>query len=88
MALKPQNPASDVDWRNDWSALLASGETIATRQWSIAPDDSPTLLANATSESVRVSGLAAGTVYRLSETVVTSAGNTMKRGFTIRCDEL
>jgi hypothetical protein len=87
MALKPQDPNSTATWQHDWSAELASGETIASRQWSIDPDSDPTLLSNATAETVTVSGLTAGVVYKLSERVVTSAGNALERGFTIRCDD-
>ena len=82
-----QDPADGLDWQQDWSDFLAEGDTIASRQWTIEPDGSPTHLANATEEAVTVSGLSAGVVYRLSEKITTAAGVVAERSITIRCEE-
>lgn len=87
MVYRLQSPDDIEKWARDWEdEYLDVGETIASRQWTIDPDDSPTLLANATSATVTVSGLAAGTVYLVCEEIVTSNGRTAKRCFTIRAE--
>lgn len=88
MTLKIQDPSDRLDWQHDWSDFLASGDTIASRQWTIDPDNSPTLLSSATSAKVYVAGLTAGVVYRLSEKIVTAAGVEGERSLTIRCEDV
>ena len=83
-----QAPGGTLTWSHDWSDFLAAGETIASRVWTIDPDESPTLLADTTAAAVTVAGLAAGTVYRLTETVTTSAGVIAPRAIVIRADPL
>ena len=85
MALKLQDMADALKWARDWSDFLATGENITSRQWTIDPDESPPLLTNPTSENVTVSNLRFGVVYRVSLAIVTDAGNTAKRSFTIEC---
>lgn len=87
MGYELQAPGDSLTWQHDWSDFLAEGETITGRQWTIDPDGSPTLLSTATAAAVTVAGLSAGVVYRLTETITTSAGNVAARSFTIRCEK-
>ena len=71
---------------NGW---LAAGETITTSTWSV-----PTGITQATPAPSQADGLAkiwlsggiAGEEYRITNTVVTSAGRTGRRSFTIRVE--
>jgi len=81
-----QSSGSALFWQNDWTDWLAAGDTVATQQWTITPDESPTLLANATSTAVTVSGLAEGTKYSLTEVMTTTLGETGTRSITISCE--
>lgn len=87
MTFKLMDPSDVLDWTHDWSAFLAGGDSISSRLWTIDPDASPSHVSDTTAAAVKVSGLAAGTVYRLSEKIVTSAGLTAERSLTIRCEE-
>lgn len=88
MTYKLMDPADRLDWTHDWSDFLGAGDSIASRVWSIDPDDSPSLLSDATSATVIVSGLSAGQVYHLAEKITTAAGYIAERGLTIRCENL
>ena len=89
MPYKVMDPSDDLNWSHDWTDFLASGETISTRLWTISPDSSPTLLSNPTAAAVHVAGLAAGTVYLLSEKIITDASpqNTAERSLSILCED-
>lgn len=88
MTYRLQNPADIEKWARDWTTeYLASGETVSAYQWEISPDSSPTLLSNATAETVSVGSLTPGVVYRLSLTVTTTNGRTAKRAITLRGEE-
>ena len=84
-----QDPTDKLDYTHDWSDFLAAGDSIASRLWTIDPDDggSPSLLSNITSAAVFVEGLQAGIVYRLSEKITTANGVVAERSITIRCGE-
>lgn len=79
-----------LDWPIDWSALLASGETISSSQWAISPAESGGLsvksgsaaIAEATT-SCLVEGGVPGHVYELTNTIATSDGRTDCRTVTI-----
>lgn len=82
-----QDPADTLDWANDWTNFLAAGDTISAHQWTIEPEESPTLLTNPTSASVLVSGLTKGVVYILSDEITTANGIIAERSVTIRCEQ-
>jgi hypothetical protein len=88
MPLKVMDPSDKLNWSHNWIDFLASGDSISSRQWTIDPDASPTLLSNATAESVTVDNLTAGVVYRLSEKITTTNGFNGERSLTIRCTQL
>lgn len=81
------DPNDQLTWSHDWSDFLAVGDSIASRQWTIDPDASPTLLASATSATVTAGPLDAGNVYRLSEKIATANGEIAERAIVIRCEE-
>ena len=83
-----QDPSDIQDWSNDWTDYLAGGDTISSRQWTIDPDTSPSLLTNETTAAVLVGGLTLGTVYVLSEKITTVNGIEGERSITIRCEQL
>lgn len=85
---KTQDPTENLDWSNDWTDFLADGDAIASRLWTIDPDESPTLLTDTTTSAVKVTGLTAGVVYRLSEAITTNNGVVGERSIVIRCEEL
>ena len=83
-----QDPSDTLDWSNDWTDFLADGDSISSRQWTIDPDASPTLLTNPTAAAVIVAGLTVGTIYALSEKITTANGIIGERSITIRCEQL
>lgn len=78
-------PGEALDWSFDWSAYLPEGIAIASRQWAVTPAG-PTLT-NDTGEAVRVSGLAAGQIYVLSQAATLSSGEVAVQAITIRCEQ-
>ena len=85
-----QDPNDTLDYQHDWTDFLAVGDAIASRVWSIDPNDggSPSIIVSGgTSASVFVGHLTAGIVYRLSEKITTTNGIIAERAITIRCGE-
>lgn len=86
-----QDPSASIDHPIDWEDWLQPGEVVYGADFSITPDDSPTLLStdspyfSDTTTSVTVSNLTVGQIYRLSHTITTSAGRIDTRSLTIRC---
>ncbi len=85
---KTQDPTDVLDWTNDWTDFLAEGDSIASRQWTIRPDVSPSHLSADTTGTVLVSGLIAGNVYHLAEAIVTTNGITGERSIVIRSEDI
>ena len=71
----------------DWAPLLGS-DTIATSAWSVTPTG-PTVNAagtvTTTTTSTTMSGATLGAIYTLTNRIVTAAGETRDRAFTVRC---
>ncbi len=88
MPFKLMDPSDSLAWSHDWASFLADGDSVASQLWTIDPDSSPTLLTTPTQAIVTVSGLSAGTVYRLSEKMTTGNGEVGERSLTIRCEEI
>lgn len=91
MSVRLQDPGETRTYSNEWAADLSTenspAETVDTRQWTIDPDASPSLLEDAAAETVTVSDLDAGTVYRLTEQVTTTEGRVLEKAIIIRCEE-
>jgi len=83
-----KDPAATLDYGCDWSEWLAAGETIAASEWSVAAgltknsDDHTTTLA-----VVWLSGGVAGTTYRATNRVTTSAGRIDERSIYVVVEE-
>jgi hypothetical protein len=86
------DPQATLNYSHDWSTLwLETNDSIVSRQWTITPANAgspgtPTLVGD-TTDVVFVSGLLAGTVYRLVERVTTSAGVVDERSIVLRCED-
>jgi hypothetical protein len=96
VALRPIDPNETLDYALDWSDFLddagSPSDTISISTWEIYPSDGspagPTLsgeLQNSNSTCVFLSGCVHGSVYLLTNRVVTTVGRTADRSITIRC---
>jgi hypothetical protein len=80
--VQPVRQGSKLDYSHNWSAWLVDGDTIASHAWAISPTGP--VLTNETSSTVNVEGFTVGTVYRLTETIVTAAGRTGVREIVLK----
>ena len=85
---KTKDPDAVLDYGFDWSDWLASGETISTSAWVVdtgitADSDSNTT----TITTVWLSGGTAGKVYRITNSITTSAGREDDRSLLIKVQE-
>jgi hypothetical protein len=90
MSVRLQSPDARLDYAVDWAAELGEGETIAASRWRARPRG---LLAgnggiSGARTAVWVSGGRAGRVYRLTNTITTSAGRRHERTIVLRCEQL
>lgn len=86
------DPSETLDYTQDWSDWMATGDQLAQSLWSVRPADgavvsNATFDAGAHTSTVMLSNLTRSQVYQLSNTIVTTQGRTAERSFTIRCDE-
>jgi hypothetical protein len=82
-----QDPGETLDYSVDWTVRLAAGDSVATSAWAISPSG-PTLSGATETGSVAttlVTGLVLAGIYRLTNTVTTAEGQTMRESITIRC---
>jgi hypothetical protein len=83
-----KDPSASLDYVNDWTSWLATGETISTSTWTVPTgitkdSDSKT----STTTTIWLSGGTAGTVYTVANLIVTSASRTDERSFRILCED-
>jgi len=84
----PKDPDSIIDYGVDWSAWLASGETISSSAWIHSVDLTLVSQANSsTATTVFLSGGIAGTEYTLTNRITTSSSRTEDRSMLIKCQE-
>jgi len=79
-----KDPDSILDYSEDWSDWLATGETLSTAVWTVPAG--LTNVAEALGDSaatVWVSGGTAGTTYTVSCLITTTDGRTDRRSFSI-----
>jgi len=70
-----KDPDATLDYTIDWSAWLATGETIVISTWAIAPSG-PTNTGESFSASAATIWLSGGTVgkkYRITNSITTSS---------------
>jgi hypothetical protein len=82
------DPDAVLDYTIDWSQWLGDGETIAASTWDVPAgltevDESETT----TATSVRVSGGTAGTMYSVTNHIVTSTGQEDDRTIRLNVSE-
>ena len=96
MSVELKDPDAVLDYSQDWSTYLATGETISSSAWAVEGGDaSPVTTAMAISgtpslvgniATAFVSGGTKGQVYTLRNTIVTNQGRTDDRSWTIRVE--
>lgn len=83
-----KDPDADLDWQFNWADWLADGETISSATFTV--DDGLTVTSTGHDDTVAtvwLSGGTAGSVYRVTSHVVTSAARTDDRSISIRVTE-
>jgi hypothetical protein len=78
-------PNSKLDYGFDWTLWLATGETVATSNWTtdLLANSSPANTGTVT--SVFVEGGVVGTSYKLVNTITTSVGRIDSRTIKLSC---
>ena len=87
MRVIEKDPDATLDYGFDWSAWLASGETISTVDWTIATgldEDSLGEVTGSDTAKIWLSGGTAGENYSVACLITTSAGRVDERTLTIR----
>lgn len=94
MTVFAKDPIAVLDYTLDYNdaadPYLEGGETISTSTWSVAPTGELIIDADSnttTTATVTVSAGTAGNVYRLTNTLTTSAGRTEERSIILRVQE-
>lgn len=80
-------PLSNLDYGFDWTAWLASGETISSSVWVASSGitlTSPQVVAGVV--STFASGGEVGKVYTLTNTITTSVGRVDSRALCLVCN--
>lgn len=78
------DPDATLDYSIDWSRWLAEGETVTASAWEVPSDLENENDDNAAGiATVWVSGGTAGTEYRLTNHITTSAGRTDDRSIAL-----
>jgi hypothetical protein len=80
-----KDPDATLDYRADWTANLAAGDTIATSTW-IVPDGitKTSDASDATTATAWLSGGTEGATYEVTNRIVTAQGRTDDRSLRIR----
>ena len=79
-------PNAKLDYGFDWTAWLASDETISTSTWDtgVLTSSSPQITGNKIT-SVFVEGGTVGTSYKIVNTITTSVGRIDSRTIRLSC---
>lgn len=88
-----KDPDAVKDYAIDWSAILATGETILTSTWTVNSVDlekesSPASLISGAICTVWLSGGVAGATYRITNHITTSRGMEDERTVVLEVKEL
>lgn len=92
MPLLLKDPGAALDYGVDWGREYLTDDVLASSAWAVEPVEAGGLSIaeqahDLTRSSVVLSGGVAGHLYRLTNTVVTTAERTDRRSFTIRVEE-
>lgn len=83
-AVDPKAPGETKLYTMDWSAELASGDTVATTAWALSSTEITNvvdaIVSGSLKTSIKVSGGVEGREYYLTNTITTTvSGETLKR---------
>ncbi len=84
-----QGPDEKLDWHQDWSTWIESGDAIDESTWAISPEG-PTLSGAVIDGDITttfVENLLLGMSYQLTNTITTDEGRIGVREITIRCQK-
>ena len=87
-----KDPGSTLDYRVDWTAACADGQTVLTSEWLVEPAQSGGLMVGGQSLSgllatVRLSGGGRGILYRIVNRVTFSNGLVDERTIALRVED-
>jgi hypothetical protein len=87
-----KDPGAVLDYRMEWSALLAPGVTLTGSSWSVAPLEEGGVVIGAASSTaaaavVQLSGGVVGRTYRVVNRVTLSDGGSDERMMVVRVEE-
>jgi hypothetical protein len=86
--VEPKHPNSVKFYTMDWTDYLNSGATISSQSWSITPSGltnvSDAIVTGGLKATIKVSGGVDGTDYQVTNTIVTSDGETEPRTGVIK----
>jgi hypothetical protein len=83
-----KDPQAVLDYGEDWSPWLQTGETISTSTWTVDPGITKgTDTKTTTTTTVWLSAGTVGTTYSATNHITTSLGRTDERTITILVQE-
>lgn len=83
-----KDPDAVLDYQIDWSAWLATGETISSSDWVVQTGITENSASNTTTTAtIWLSGGEAGVTYRVTNRIVTTANRTNDRSLYITVRE-
>ncbi len=87
-----KDPGSTLDYRVDWTAASAEGQSIAASSWQVEPAGDGGLQVEASDladklATVRLSGGGVGMLYRVVNRVTFSNGSVDERTLALRVEE-
>ena len=78
-------PNAKLDYGFDWTAWLASGETVSVSSWTTDTLTNTSPQNTGTVTSLFVEGGVVGTSYKLVNTITTSVGRVDSRTIRLSC---
>lgn len=88
VTVSPKDPDDIDSFGFDWSDRLAAGETISSSSWILPAGLTEDSSSNTTTQtSVKISGGTSGTLYTVTNRIVTSTPHTLDRSFKFYCDD-
>lgn len=92
MAIFVKDPTATVDYAVDWSAGYLSAQEITSSVWQVAPAEAGGLVVTAHTQTpgktrASLAGGRLGQVYRITNKVVLSDGNSDERMLVVRVEE-
>ena len=91
MSLYLKDPQARIDYAIDWSAAYLDGHVIAASAWSVAPETPDAISVVASSydtqrTSATLSGGKAGHMYRVTNRITLTDGQSDERSISLRVE--